>query len=103
LIEQNCKDAIATIPELGKAVKEFVIEEKERSELVRKHNRLAKLREHLPKMKPDELRSAWKVYRDADERSLIQAQAARIGLLGEEFKDAQLKIDEEAKLNHDNT
>lgn len=93
LNEQGAREAIAAIPELGKAVGEFVIDAKERSELVRKQSRLRHLREHCPTMTDDALRAAWKVYPAAEERSVIQAEAARRGLLGEEHMAAQLEID----------
>lgn len=47
----------------------------------------------VPSMTDKELRDAWGVYNHASERSMIQAEAARRGLLGEEFKQAQQAID----------
>ena len=58
--------------------------------------RMEKLRKHLPSMSLDELRDAWKLYPLPTERALIQAQAARMGHLGEELKVAQERIDQEA-------
>lgn len=57
--------------------------------------RLAHLKKHLPGMNAQQLQDAWKLYRTGDERKLIQAQAARVGLLGEEFKAAQLEQDKQ--------
>lgn len=97
LEEQGMKQAIADIPggtkALGDAVKEFVIDTKERSELMRTQQRLSKLVERVPLMLPDQLREAWRIYHTAEERSIIQAQAARLGLMGDEAKEAQLQVD----------
>lgn len=58
--------------------------------------RMERLRKHLPTMSPEALRDAWKLHPTGDERKLIQAQAARLGMLGDEIKEAQLKLDAEA-------
>lgn len=96
--DQHARKVIAAVPGLQDAVKSFVISEKERSDIVRKEKRVAGLKRQLPTMSDDALRNAWKIYRDLDERALIQAQASRKGLMGPELQAAQLQLDEEARV-----
>jgi len=62
-------------------------DQNERSTIARRE----KLLGHIPQMSDDELREAWRLY--PNERSYIQAAAARRGLLGDELKAAQLQHD----------
>ena len=91
--EQQAREIIGAVPGLQDAVKEFVVSAKEASDLASKRNRLAKLAHDVPGLTDDGLRECWKIYRLAEERTIIQAEAARRGLLGEELKAAQLEID----------
>jgi len=91
--DAHAKATIGAVPGLQDAVKEFVVSAKEASDLASKRNRLAKLAHDIPALTDDGLRECWKIYRLAEERQLIQAEAARRGLLGEEVKAAQLEID----------
>lgn len=94
--EQHAAAVIGSIPGLKQAVSEFVIDARERSELVRIGNRIRALQKQLPGMSDDAMREAWKVYPEAACRSLIQAEAARRGLLGEDMQNAQAEIDASA-------
>lgn len=91
--EAHAKAIVTAHPGLKETVAEFVISAKEASDLAAKRTRLAKLERQLPDMTDDAMREAWKLYRTAEERSLIQAEAARRGLLGDDVKAAQLEID----------
>lgn len=104
--DKHAAEVIGSIPGLKKAVNEFVIDVKDRSDMVRRKNRIDALNRQLPTMTDDAMREAWKIYPETECKALIQAEAMRRGLMGEEYRAAQLKIDAEAKiieLNHTNT
>lgn len=90
--EQHAKEIIGTIPELKRAVNEFVMETREARALDAARERRAKLTKQLPTMSDQEMRDAWPLYHGED-RALIQAEAMRRGLLGEEMKAVQMEID----------
>ena len=91
--DAHAKATIGAVTGLQDAVKDFVVSAKEASDLASKRNRIAKLAHDIPALTDDGLRACWKIYRLAEERQLIQAEAARRGLLGDEMKAAQLEID----------
>lgn len=80
LQDRHAAEVIGAIPGLKDAVKEFVVDVKERSEMVRQMNRLEHLKKHLPTMTDDALRESWKIYSKAEERSLIYGEAMTRGL-----------------------
>lgn len=94
-LEQGIKKMIANVPGLSKAVGSFTIQERERQQAEREMARLRTLQNHIPRMSEQELRDAWPLYPGAAERALINAEAARRGLYGEELQAAQLQIDEQ--------
>lgn len=95
VMEQGMKATISQhdTKAISMAVRDFVIDAKERSEHIREQKRVATLKAQLPKMDLHALREAWKVYRTMTERSMIQAEAARKGYLGEEHQQAQYQVD----------
>lgn len=80
LQDRHATEIVGSIPGLKDAVKEFVVDAKERSEMVLQMSRLEHLKKHLPAMTDDELREEWKVRPRAEERSLIYAEAMNRGL-----------------------
>ena len=66
-------------------------EQREQREIAR----MERLTKALPGLTLEELRDAWKVYDRPAERALIQAQAARMGYLGDDLKQAQDRIDQQ--------
>jgi len=56
--------------------------------------RMERLTKALPNLTLEQLREAWKFYDRPSERALIQAQAARMGYLGNDLKHAQERIDQ---------
>ena len=79
--EQMAKGMIENIPGLGKAVRNFTIESREKAAEESKLARRKKLEAHIPKMTDDELRDAYKLYPSAEERSIIMREADRRGLV----------------------
>jgi len=81
---KGVREAVEAMNEKARAAK------REERELAR----MERLTKALPCMTLEALRDAWKVYDRPTERAMIQAQAARVGYLGEELKAAQERIDQ---------
>lgn len=93
---QNAAAIIGAIPGLSQAVAEFSAGQREAVERMREHTVFTTLERQLPGMTTDELRTAWKLYPGAKMRSIIQAEACRRGLMGEELRQAQIQQDAKA-------
>lgn len=94
--DRHAAELIGSIPGLKTAVNEFVLTNKEQTELTKKRKRIADLTRGLPTMDLEQMREAWKLHPTAEERSLIQAEASRRGFMGDEAKEAQIEIDQQS-------
>lgn len=93
VLEQGIKRMVGDIDGLSKAIKEFNMDAKEKSEQVRAARRLSKLKADMPALTDHALREAWRIYRAPLERAAIQAEASRRGMMGDEIKAAQDEAD----------
>jgi cytochrome P450 len=85
--------ALGKVKGLKELVDKMAADREERRNEEDKAARIHRLREGVGKMSEQELRDQWALRPYADERSIIHAEAARRGMLGEDVKEAQRQTD----------
>lgn len=88
--------ALGAVPGLKEMAAKMAAERAAERKEADKAERLAYLRENVGRMQEEELRNEWTLRPYADERAILQAEAARRGMLGDDAKAAQLQIDRKA-------